>query len=179
MRRRQNHRNVCFTHSLTLSDFKSRGLSGSITDSIGIYLDALTSINLSGNQLSGQIPSNIVNLDNLQSLYLNDNMLSGSIPASISNLISLNYLFLNDNMLSGLIPEFLGKIGGLKYLGLENNQLSGEIPASIAELTQLTYCSILPNGICRDESFTFTKCGTDIPGMILSPFANHYSVSGG
>jgi Leucine-rich repeat (LRR) protein len=103
-------------------------------------------------------------------------LLSGTIPASIGNLISLNYLDLSANKLSGLIPESLGKIVGLEYLKLGNNHLSGEIPASIAELTQLIHCSILPNGICRDESFTFTKCGTDIPGMILSPFANPYSV---
>jgi Leucine-rich repeat (LRR) protein len=105
-------------------------------------------------------------------------MLSGPIPKNIG-IVSLVQLDFSANMISGSIPESLGKMVGLKYLGLENNDLSGEIPASIAELTQLTHCSIIPNGICRDESFTFTKCGTDIPGMILSPFANHYSVSGG
>jgi hypothetical protein len=45
---------------------------------------------LSGNNLSGSIPSQLGNLGNLYYLYLNNNRLSGVIPSSFINLTNLD-----------------------------------------------------------------------------------------
>jgi len=47
-------------------------------------------LDLSNNQLSGNIPSLIGNLVNLVFLHLDHNRLRGTIPPSLSNLINLN-----------------------------------------------------------------------------------------
>jgi len=54
-------------------------------------------LNLSDNELSGEIPSSIGNLASLRGLYLGGNGLSGEIPASIGDLINLLSLALNPN----------------------------------------------------------------------------------
>jgi hypothetical protein len=68
-------------------------------------LDALISLNLSSNHLSGKIPNKIGALRSLESLDLSENKLSGEIPSSLSNLTSLSYLNLSYNSLSGRIPS--------------------------------------------------------------------------
>jgi hypothetical protein len=165
MRQQQNNGNVCFNHSLTLSDFHSRDLSGSIPDSIA-SLDALVSLILYDNQFTGQIPSSIGDLVKLQNLDLYNNLISGLIPDTIGSMVNLQSLSLNDNMLSGSIPDSIGTLQ-LKIIYLDSNQLSGEIPSSLLDLPLNVTCIVLPNsGLCREESFT--KCGVDILGILHS-----------
>ena len=68
------------------------------------------SIDLSGSQLSGSIPSSIGSFSKLEKLDLSSNQLSGSIPPSIGNLSQLNVLDLSNNKeLSGAIPSIVSK----------------------------------------------------------------------
>ena len=105
-------------------------------------------LNLSSNQLTGEIPLEIGRLDRLTSLYLNDNQLTGFIPFELGNLTNLNSLRLNDNQLSGWFPstmcnlpiEFDGTIVdslNLPYFDISNNQSSG---------FEFRYASLVRNG---------------------------------
>ncbi|MDE2751458.1 MAG: leucine-rich repeat domain-containing protein, partial [Gemmatimonadota bacterium] len=103
-------------------------------------LGALTSLkrlDLSNNELSGEIPSELGALTSLKRLDLSNNYLSGEIPSESGALTSLEELDLNNNNLSGEIPAELGALASLGCLGLGNNGLSGEIPAELGELTSL------------------------------------------
>ena len=93
-------------------------------------------LNLSGNQLWGEIPSELGKLTSLISLDLSNNRLSGDIPPELGDLTSLNWLYLDGNQLAGEIPSELGDLS-LSYLDLSNNQLSGEIPSELGDLTRL------------------------------------------
>jgi hypothetical protein len=62
-------------------------------------------LKLSGNNLTGQIPSWIFELPHLTNLDLSSNQLSGQIPENIGASRSLTDLLLKDNMLSGNIPD--------------------------------------------------------------------------
>ena len=66
-------------------------------------------------------------------LELRDNQLSGEIPGELVNLANLEYLGLADNQLSGEIPGELGSLANLFYLGLDGNQLSGCVPTSLQD----------------------------------------------
>jgi len=97
-------------------------------------LNNLSVLDLGGNQLSGEIPSEICNLTNLTELELGGNQLSGEIPSEIGNLNNLTFLHLEYNQFSGEIPFEIGNLTNLIWLNFIHNQLSGEIPSSICNL---------------------------------------------
>ena len=67
----------------------------------------VTELNLTGNQLSGEIPPELGNLTTLTWLYLGLNQLSGEIPPELGNLVNLEQLYLDGNQLSGCVPSSL------------------------------------------------------------------------
>ncbi|CAL5000802.1 unnamed protein product [Urochloa decumbens] len=102
-------------------DLSANQLTGEIPSEIG-FVSALSSLNLSRNHIGGSIPDEIGNLSNLESLDLSWNYLSGSIPQSLASLTSLSYLNLSYNKLSGKIPwgNQLETFIGDSYLGNVN-----------------------------------------------------------
>ncbi|VFQ67403.1 unnamed protein product [Cuscuta campestris] len=68
-------------------------------------LTGLQLLNLSRNDLSGQIPSSFSNLTSLESLDLSQNQLSGHIPMELTKLTPLSSFNVSFNNLSGPIPQ--------------------------------------------------------------------------
>ncbi|RVW78946.1 Receptor-like protein 12 [Vitis vinifera] len=91
-------------------------------------LGLIRSIDLSRNNLLGEIPKEITDLLELVSLNLSRNNLTGLIPTTIGQLKSLEILDLSQNELFGEIPTSLSEISLLSVLDLSNNNLSGKIP---------------------------------------------------
>ncbi|XP_022769543.1 probable inactive leucine-rich repeat receptor kinase XIAO [Durio zibethinus] len=96
----------------------------------GKTLGLLKIIDLSSNQLSGEIPEEIASLQGLITLNLSRNMLRGSIIRGIGQLQRLESLDLSTNSLSGEIPKSMVDLSFLSVLDLSNNNLSGKIPLS-------------------------------------------------
>ncbi|XP_052116234.1 receptor-like protein EIX2 [Arachis duranensis] len=94
----------------------------------GSTLGLLRSIDFSSNRLTGEIPSEMMNLIGLVSLNLSRNLFSGHIPPTVGQLKSIDFLDLSRNHLSGTIPSQLAQIDRLSVLDLSYNDLSGEIP---------------------------------------------------
>ncbi|XP_066333217.1 receptor-like protein EIX2 [Miscanthus floridulus] len=90
---------------------------------------SMTSIDLSSNDLTGEIPEEIVALVGLVNLNLSRNHLTGVIPKKIGEMRSLQSLDLSRNMLSGEIPATLSNLTFLSYLELSYNNLTGRIPS--------------------------------------------------
>ncbi|XP_027358871.1 receptor-like protein EIX2 [Abrus precatorius] len=89
---------------MTIIDLSCNQLTGEIPKSI-TTLAALAVLNLSRNNLTGFIPDNIGHMQWLESLDLSRNHLYGRMPASFSNLTFLSYMDLSFNNLSGKIPQ--------------------------------------------------------------------------
>lgn len=87
------------------------------------------SINISGTNLSGTLPSGLFFLVELDTLVLNDVGLFGPIPSTILNLHNLDKLDLSNNSLTGPIPVGLLQTN-MTTLFLSNNSLTGTIPWS-------------------------------------------------
>ncbi|XP_076941341.1 receptor-like protein EIX2 [Bidens hawaiensis] len=85
-------------------------------------------MDLSSNNLVGEIPVELTALRALVGLNLSNNHLSGGIPKSIGNITALNSLDLSRNKLSGLIPPSIAALTFLSHLNLSNNNFSGRIP---------------------------------------------------
>ncbi|XP_023749490.1 receptor-like protein EIX2 [Lactuca sativa] len=93
-------------------------------------LKLVKSIDLSSNNLTGQIPYQITNLHDLVSLSLSNNNLFGEIPQKIDKMEKLLTLDLSRNNFSGGIPPDMSQMSLLNYLDLSYNNLSGRIPTS-------------------------------------------------
>uniref|UniRef100_A0A6N2M4U9 non-specific serine/threonine protein kinase n=1 Tax=Salix viminalis TaxID=40686 RepID=A0A6N2M4U9_SALVM len=116
---------------LTIVDLSVNNISGFIPSEIGMLkigkLGSLTILDLSSNKLSGTIPTSLGNLRSLSALSFFNNSLVGPI-IFIGNLTtSLTLLDLSSNKLTGTIPASLGNLGSLSELNLGNNNLGGPI----------------------------------------------------
>ncbi|CAL5050736.1 unnamed protein product [Urochloa decumbens] len=91
-----------------------------------LYL--MKSIDLSDNELTGEIPIEIGALLLLKNLNLSRNRLSGHIPETVSRMGSLESLDLSWNQLSGVIPQSMASLHLLSHLNMSYNNLSGKVP---------------------------------------------------
>ncbi|KAM5560483.1 hypothetical protein ABKV19_021575 [Rosa sericea] len=128
---------------LVYVDMSANKLNGSVP-LLGMAKN-LTNINLSHNELEGQINStHWQNLTNLVNLNLGNNKLSGSIPLSLFSLPLLQKLLLSNNQFSGKLHEF-ANISKLENLDLGSNNLEGPLPKSIFNLRGLKFLSLSSN----------------------------------
>ncbi|XP_040930892.1 receptor-like protein 6 [Gossypium hirsutum] len=129
---------------------------------------SLKQLSLSGCQLQGEFPSEIIQLPYLEYLDLSSNSVTGylpnsnwsseirlldlsftdvrgSIPASLANLTKITSLLLYASNFEGQIPDVFGNLNGLTTLHFFGCNFSGQIPPSIFNLTQLTYLELSSN----------------------------------
>ncbi|XP_021667471.2 probable LRR receptor-like serine/threonine-protein kinase At1g67720 isoform X2 [Hevea brasiliensis] len=90
----------------------------------------ITKIALSGENLKGEIPSEINNMEELTELWLDGNFLTGTLP-DMSHLVNLKIVHLENNKLSGSLPKYLGGLPTLRELYIQNNSFSGEVPPAL------------------------------------------------
>ena len=88
----------------------------------------IDAMDISNNNLSGEIPTSIGNCLMLEYLYLQGNSFHGAIPSSMASLKGLRDLDVSQNSLSGPIPKDLEKLLFLEKLNLSFNNFEGEIP---------------------------------------------------
>nr|XP_019705444.1 receptor-like protein EIX1 [Elaeis guineensis] len=91
-------------------------------------LSLVTSLDLSDNNISGEIPEKFTNLRGLYYLNLSGNHLTGRIPENIGAMEQLESLDLSRNNLSSTIPTSISNLNSLEYLNLSHNNLSGRFP---------------------------------------------------
>ncbi|KAL5749144.1 hypothetical protein ACOSP7_023747 [Xanthoceras sorbifolium] len=101
-------------------------------------------LQLSGNQLSGEIPIDIGRMENFSMLHFGFNQFYGKLPSQIDGL-PLVVLNLTQNKFSGEIPSEFGNIKCLQNLDLSYNNFSGVFPASFSNLTELNKFNISYN----------------------------------
>ncbi|KAH6824285.1 hypothetical protein C2S53_011782 [Perilla frutescens var. hirtella] len=110
-------------------------------------LPLVTSIDLSMNNLSGDIPNELTSLLELGSLNMSGNHLTGSIPENIGCMKQLESLDLSRNTLWGRIPNSLALISSLAYLDLSYNNFTGRIPQG-TQLQSFNASSFTGNDLC-------------------------------
>ncbi len=125
-------------------DLSQNQLSGELPHQIGQLAD-LEELELFGNQLQGEIPASIGDLDNVTRLSLWANQFRGSIPAELGDMASLEWVALGINQLTGPIPRELGNLANATHIDFTLNQLTGEIPPEIGNLTNLVWLAFWSN----------------------------------
>ncbi|KAH0742626.1 hypothetical protein KY290_030619 [Solanum tuberosum] len=135
---------LTFLEHLDLSS--NHGINGTLKRSLG-KLCNLKSLILSYNNISGDVIEFIDALSECQSnsleiLELSSNELTGNLPDALGNLRKLKHLQLRYNSLTGTIPESIGNLSSLETFYLTSNKMSGNITTSIGQLMSLTFLTI-------------------------------------
>nr|XP_048317861.1 receptor-like protein 7 isoform X1 [Ziziphus jujuba var. spinosa] len=108
------------------------------------YLQNLSSLDLSFNQLHGTIP---ILLPNALHVDLSSNNFQSSIPSDIGNNLIATYVSLSNSGLTGVIPESICKASNLEVLDLSNNTLSGKIPRWIFSMDSIVMVKLRRNNL--------------------------------
>ncbi|KAF8045221.1 hypothetical protein N665_5388s0001 [Sinapis alba] len=112
------------------------GIAGEIPSSIN-SLNRLTELYLYGNELIGSF-SPLFNLSKLSSLSLSYNLFSGNVPCSLLNMPSLSFLDLSYNhLIDSLETMNCSSSSKLETLYLSKNRLSGGIIEPLSKLPNL------------------------------------------
>ncbi|KAJ9693044.1 hypothetical protein PVL29_011956 [Vitis rotundifolia] len=106
-------------------EFVTKNRSGSYRGGI---LDFMSGLDLSCNNLTGEIPHELGMLSLILALNLSHNQLKGPIPKSFSNLSQIESLDLSYNKLSGEIPPELIGLNFLEVFSVAHNNISGRVP---------------------------------------------------
>ncbi|GFP88493.1 probable LRR receptor-like serine/threonine-protein kinase at3g47570 [Phtheirospermum japonicum] len=123
----------------------------------GLEIPRLTALNLTGQRLSGFIPTHFGNFSFIETLDLSGNYFQGWIPSELSNCTNLRDLALDHNYLTGMVPFELGALSELTTLYLGSNNLSGNIPFSIGNLTSLREIDMSYNDLSGEFPSTMSR----------------------
>ncbi|MCL7032040.1 hypothetical protein MKW94_019434 [Papaver nudicaule] len=108
------------------------GLGGTIPSVIW-SLPSLANFSASSCNISGDLLEPAPNFkcsSSISTVELSGNELSGDLPESLAYCEALNVLDLSHNKLSGSVPSQFGKSSSLALLNVSFNQLSGSVPRS-------------------------------------------------
>ncbi|KGN60316.1 probably inactive leucine-rich repeat receptor-like protein kinase At2g25790 [Cucumis sativus] len=140
-----NNRAISNFTNITAINLSAQNITGVLLDSL-FRLPYIQSLDLSDNQLVGELPPTMFAVASSSLLHLNlsNNNFTGTLPTGgVSRLRTLD---LSNNMISGSIPEDFGLFFDLlQFLDLGGNGLMGEIPNSVANLSSLEFLTLASN----------------------------------
>ncbi|GLT82361.1 hypothetical protein SLE2022_007450 [Rubroshorea leprosula] len=129
----------------------NNGFSGNISSLCSVTGNRFQLLDISFNQLSGELPDCMASWSNLKILNLGHNHLFGKIPIFIGSLNMLETLVLPNNSFSGEIPWSLGDCNHLRFVDMSHNNFTGLLPGWIGErLVNLTYLLLRSNNFYGD-----------------------------
>lgn len=147
-----------FQSTMTSIELQSNRFSGTIPDDYFAALSNLVLFDVSGNNLSGTIPSSISSATSLSTLDLSSNSFVGTMPPGLGALKYLQYLYISSNRFVGTIPRSFASVdSSLVQVWMQQNDLSGTIPATFAEMKYLDdfyvdgnlFTGTIPADLCR------------------------------
>ncbi|GLU15272.1 hypothetical protein SLE2022_317750 [Rubroshorea leprosula] len=163
--------------SLQILDISKNNISGQIHkwEIEGMSLDTL---NLSYNFLTG-IDS--FGFGNLETIDLRSNLLQGSLPIPSTTWNSMQQLFISGNNLNGEIPSSYCNLTSLGVLDLAYNSLGGKIPECLGNLSDLAFLDLqmnkfhgrIPNSFVNmNELRTLNLNGNQLEGILPQSLVN-------
>ncbi|GMN50696.1 hypothetical protein TIFTF001_019837 [Ficus carica] len=128
-------------------DVSNNELSGELPD-CWWHFEELVFLLLTNNNLSGNIPNSIGLLTMLQTLQLSSNNFVGELPSALRNCTRLQFMDFEGNKLSGSVLTWMGEnLHGLSIVSLRSNSFTGSIPWNMCHLACLKILDLSLNDI--------------------------------
>ncbi|XP_058216028.1 receptor-like protein EIX2 [Rhododendron vialii] len=128
-------------------DLSNNQLSGELPYCLS-HFKRLSIISLANNNLYGEIPSSIGSLSQIQILNMRNNNLSGELPFSLERCTELSIIDLRGNKFAGIVPAWLGThLTNLKVLILRSNEFNGSIPQQTCHLNYIQVLDLSQNNL--------------------------------
>lgn len=134
----------CAASNITTITLNGINLGGQLGNTLANFTSIIT-LELSNNNIGGTIPDSLP--VTMQRFFLSGNQLSGSLPSTLSSLTLLTDMSLSSNHLAGEIPDVFSALTGLINLDFSSNNLTGPLPPSMGSLKALTTLHIQDNQI--------------------------------
>lgn len=146
----------CRLLSLQILDLSNNQLTGELPD-CWWNLQALQFMDLSNNSFSGQIPAAKASHNcSLESLHLAGNGFTGIFPPVLRGCDSLATLDIGNNRFFGPIPPWIGsQVPSLRILSLRSNDFTGEIPLELSRLSKLQLLDLANNSLTGQIPIAF------------------------
>jgi hypothetical protein len=131
--------------NLTTMFLDSNNIFGKIPLGLG-RLEKLEYLNLAGNNLEGRLDERcITKLTTLRILDLSFNDMSGELPDCFDSVTKLQDLNLSGNSFHGRLPNTMASLVNLRNLKLYSNDFSGDMPRWLSGMTNLLTLNLSKN----------------------------------
>ncbi|KAK7831135.1 receptor-like protein eix2 [Quercus suber] len=146
------HTHFNYSKSLTTVDLSDNHQNSSIFGWLLNFNTSLVEIDLSSNQLSGQLVEFINILsgcakDSLEILDLSLNQMTGSLP-DFSTFSSLKQIYVGTNNVTGTVPEGIGNFHQLEVFDVSNNSMHGVVTeVHLSNLSNLWFLDLSLNSL--------------------------------
>ncbi|XP_021764369.1 receptor-like protein 12 [Chenopodium quinoa] len=120
-------RQICNAKSLISLDLSGNNMTGQIPDCVGQLGESLQLLNLRGNNLRGTSSIKFSKYCKLKMINLSQNQLGGELPRSLANCKMLEVLDVGRNQINDSFPSWLGSLPKLQVLVLSHNKFFGGI----------------------------------------------------
>ncbi|KAJ9697344.1 hypothetical protein PVL29_009241 [Vitis rotundifolia] len=142
-------------------DLSNNQLSGELPKCWEQWKDLIV-LNLANNNFFGKIKNLIGLLHHMQTLHLRNNSLTGVLPSSLKNCKDLHLIDLGKNKLSGKIPAWIGgSLSNLIVVNLRSNDFNGGIPLTLCQLKNIQMLDLSSNNL----SGKIPKCLKNLNAM--------------
>ncbi|KAG5382454.1 hypothetical protein IGI04_033924 [Brassica rapa subsp. trilocularis] len=148
---------------LDLSHNSQSGFDGSLKAVPGSHIEKLNLnyLDLSNNNIKGQVPDWLWRLQALQILDLSHNSLSGfdgslkAVPGRVLMVMEriltvYTAIDFSGNKIQGQVPESIGLLKELHALNLSRNAFTGHIPLCLSNITALESLDLSQNKLCGE-----------------------------
>ena len=149
------------TRTVVGIDLEGRAISGSLPPEISL-LSGLIGLNLSTNNISGELPNNFGStFQNLQDLRFDRNNFSGTLPSTIGMMSALRIWYMERNpTITGTLPSTVAQLSSLEEFVLYYTDISGVVTQGICDLRSgsLGVLNLDCTKITFDGDPCWTKC---------------------
>ncbi|KAK6255093.1 hypothetical protein SCA6_016398 [Theobroma cacao] len=115
----------------------------------------LRKFQLSGNHLTGEIPSSVYNVSSLVFLSVTQNNLGGKLPNDIVQAPpNLRQLYFTQNSFEGIVPGSISNASGIEYLDLSMNRFHGPVPL-FGNMKKLIWLNLGSNFLSSTTALNF------------------------